>query len=215
MYPFSQQITPAVRTHLDAQTAFVNDMSKSMFKSFQDMFNLNIQLMQTMLEETTLTSQQMITANRQSELLSAATSRAQPTSEKLRAYQQHLSRVAADTQVELARVAEQHVQHTTRTAREVADEAARRAAEQAERGIQAQQDAARNFTDPFKSGARDFQSEQGRARAGNGGAGVTMQSGQQGSAQGNTQDKEGVSASASIKQGGAQGEISRQGSHSH
>jgi phasin family protein len=149
MYPFPQSINPALRTHVDAQTAFLNDMSKSMFKSFQQMFDLNIQLVQTMLEETTLASKQVLSADRQTELLSAAASRAQPASDKLRAYQQHIARLAADAQVELARVTEQHVQNTSRTARALADEVARDANEQTERGLRAQQETARQFADPF------------------------------------------------------------------
>ena len=96
MYPFPQTIAPAVRTHIDAQTAFLNDMSKSLFSSFQQMCDLNIQLVQTMLEETTLAGKQLLSADRQSELLSAATARTQPAAEKLRAYQQHIARLAAD-----------------------------------------------------------------------------------------------------------------------
>lgn len=117
MYPFPQSITPAVRTHVDAQTAFSNEMSTSLFRSFQQICELNIQLAQTLLEETTLPSQHMLCVDRQSELLGAASARAQPASEKLRAYQQHVARLASDAQVELARVTEQHVQNTTRTAR--------------------------------------------------------------------------------------------------
>jgi len=149
MYPFPQTIAPAVRTHIDAQTAFMNDMSKSLFSSFQQMCDLNIQLVQTMLEETTLASKQVLSADRQSELLSAATSRTQPAADKLRAYQQHIARLAADAQVELARVTEQHVQNTTRTARALADEVARDATEQTERGLRAQQETVRQFSDPF------------------------------------------------------------------
>jgi phasin family protein len=149
MYPFPQTIAPAVRTHIDAQTAFLNDMSKSMFSSFQQMCDLNIQLVQTMLEETTLASKQVLSADRQSELLSAATARTQPATEKLRAYQQHIARLAADAQVEMARVTEQHVQNTTRTARALADEVARDATEQTERGLRAQQETVRQFSDPF------------------------------------------------------------------
>jgi phasin family protein len=163
MYPFPQTIAPAVRTHIDAQTAFLNDMSKSLFSSFQQMCDLNIQLMQTMLEETTLASKHVLSADRQSELLSAATARTQPTTEKLRAYQQHIARLAADSQVELARVTEQHVQNTTRTARALADEVARHATEQTERGLRAQQETVRQFTDPF-------------ARTGNGAASPTQAS---------------------------------------
>jgi phasin family protein len=149
MYPFPQTIAPALRTHIDAQTAFLNDMSKSMFSSFQQMCDLNIQLVQTMLEETTLVSKQVLSTDRQSELLSAATARTQPTTEKLRAYQQHIARLAADSQVDLARVTEQHVQNTTRTARALADEVARDATEQTERGLRAQQETVRQFSDPF------------------------------------------------------------------
>jgi phasin family protein len=149
MYPFSQSINPAVRNHVDAQTAFINDMSKSMFKSFQQMCDLNIQLMQTMLEETTTASRQMMSADSPTDRLNAAASRAQPASDKLRAYQQHIARVAADAQVDMARVTEQHVQNTSRTARALADEVTRDATEQTERGLRAQQDGIRQYSDPF------------------------------------------------------------------
>jgi phasin family protein len=152
MFPFPQTVNPAVRTHVDAQTAFLNDVSKSFFRSFQHIIDLNIQLTQTLLEESTLASKQVLSADRQSELLSAAAARAQPTSDKLRAYQQHITRLAADAQVELARVTEQHVQNTTRTARALADEVARDATEQTERGLRAQQETVRQFSDPFSRG---------------------------------------------------------------
>lgn len=174
MYPFPQSIAPAVRTHIDAQTAFLNDMSKSMFKSFQQMCDLNIQLVQTMLEESTLASKHVLNADRQTELLSAATWRAQPATDKLRAYQQHIARIAADAQAELARVTEQHVQNTSRTARALADEVARDATEQTERGLRAQQETARQFSDPF-------------ARSGDGAQGGGMQTSQPHSPSGQTQ----------------------------
>jgi hypothetical protein len=44
-----------------------------------------------MIKELTLTSKQMLNAARQSELLSAVTSRTQPTTEKLRSYQQPIA----------------------------------------------------------------------------------------------------------------------------
>ena len=170
MYPFPHSVNPAMRSHVDAQTAYMNDITKSIFRSFQQMIDLNIQLTQTMLEETALIGKQMVSADRQSELLSAASSRAQPASDKLRAYQQHITRLAADTQVELARVTEQHGQTTARTARVLADEVARDATEQTERGLRAQQETARQFSDPF---LRDGTS-QSRTGAPNGQSGSSM-----------------------------------------
>lgn len=200
MFPFSQAVTPAVRSHMDAQTAFMNDVSKSLFRSFQQMCDLNIQLMQTMLEETATAGQQVLTSERQTEALSAAASRAQPATEKLRAYQQHISRVAADAQVELARVTEQHVQNTTRTARSLADEVARVASEETERGIRASQDNLRNFSDPFAN-IHGGQSARGNGSAG---ASASMQSGQSGSAQSGA-----VHGSSASQQGGRPGNATR------
>ncbi len=178
MYPFAQSVTPAVRTHMDAQMSFINDISKSMFRSFQQMCDLNIQLAQTLLEETTIAGQQVLTQTRPTEAISAASVRAQPAAEKLRAYQQHVSRVAADAQVELARVTEQHVQETTRTAKALADEVQRAASEETERGIRTQQETMRKFSDPFQT--------VGAAARGNGGAGASMQGAQGGSQMGGT-----------------------------
>lgn len=185
MFPFSQSVTPAVRTHIDAQVNFMNELSKSLFQSFQQLIDLNIQLTQTMLEEATNTSQQMLTADRQTDVISAAASRAQPATEKLRAYQQHISRVAADAQVQLARVTEEHVQETSRTARALADEVARVATEETERSMRTQQENMRKFTDPFaQNGARRGNGSEMRGGAGVHAGGASMQSGGAGSAQG-------------------------------
>jgi len=202
MFPYPQAVNPAVRTHVDAQTAFLNDLSKSMFRTFQQMIDLNIQLTQTLLEETTLASKQVLSADRQSELLSAATSRAQPASEKLRAYQQHITRLVADAQVDMARVTEQHVQNTSRTARELANEVARDATEQTERGLRAQQETARQFSDPFARDAnangngagRQAHSDSGSETGFNGGEGNSRQSIQPGQTQGGIQGQRGTTS---------------------
>jgi phasin family protein len=195
MYPFSQSVNPAVKTHVEAQTAYLNDMSKSVFRAFQQMCDLNIQLVQTMLEESTLASRQLLTADAQSEVLSAAASRAQPATEKLRAYQQHVSRLAADSQVEMARVTEQHAQNTARTARALADEVARTASEEAERGMRSQQEAIRRFADPFSRSGDGATQAQGQSQNWSENRG-TMQSGsQQGASQ---------SGNGNAQQGGSQ-----------
>ncbi len=173
MYPFHQSVTPAARTHVEAQVSFLNDMTKTMFRSFQQFCDLNIQLAQTLLEESTRTSQQMWIAERQTEVIGAAASRAQPTAEKMRDYQQHLSRIAADSQVELARVTEEHVSETSRTARALAEEVQRTASEETERSRTKQQEAMREYRDPFADGMRQQQGRDIRS-------GASMQSESQG-----------------------------------
>jgi len=191
MYPFSQAVTPAVRNHLEAQTSFMNDMSKSLFRSFQQMCELNIQLAQTMLEETSTAGQQLLTSERQTDAIAAAASRAQPATDKLRAYQQHISRLAADSQVEITRVTEEHVQKTAQTARALADEVARVASEETERGMRKQEETMRQFSDPFSTSGSNNRGQEGHmASRGNAGgaSSATLQSGQSGSSQGGSGD---------------------------
>ena len=199
MFPFSQSVTPAIQSHLKAQTSFMNDVSKSMFQSFQQLCDLNIQLTQTMLEEATQTGQQLLTADRPANMIGAAASRAQPATDKLRAYQQHLSRVAADSQVEMARVTEEHVQETTRTARALADEVQRVASEETERNMQTQQETMRKFTDPFMQNGSQRAGGNGSAK----GSGASMQSGQSGGSMGSGQGSSGQGASS----GGSQSDL--------
>lgn len=170
MFPFSHSVTPAIRTHLDAQLNFFSDMSKALSRSFQRMCELNIQLSQTLLEEGGIASQQLLTTDRAHDAIAVTASRAQPAANKLRAYQQHVSRIVADAQLDLARVAEQHAPITSRTARDLADQVAQAAAEETEENAVKQHDMMNSFRDPFQGHG----AEAGNFSAGSG----NLQSGQ-------------------------------------
>ena len=81
MYPFSHSVTPAVRSHLDAQVSYFNALSQSMSRSFQSLCELNMQLGQTMLEESNIASQQLLTTDSATDVVSIAASRAQPAAD--------------------------------------------------------------------------------------------------------------------------------------
>lgn len=149
MYPFSQSVNPAVRTHLDNQVAFMNDMSKSMFQSFEKMCGLNIQLANAFIEETALASKQILTSERHTDVIAALASRAQPMAEKLRSYQEHIAGIASESQVKLTKLTEEHVPQTSRSAQKLAEEVARTASEETERSIRVQQENLRKYADPF------------------------------------------------------------------
>lgn len=159
MFPYSKSVNPAVRTHLDSQVAYLNDLSSMVSHSFQQVCQANIQLGQTMLEETMTAGQRMFTTENGPEALSAAASRAQPAADKLRAYQQHISQLAADAQVELARVNEQHAPITSQSAQELVKEVKRVAVEETDRNVRRQEEALQTFRDPFKQEATGQQSQ--------------------------------------------------------
>lgn len=196
MYPFSHAVTPAVRSHLDAQVSFFNDLSKSVSRSFQNLCELNIQLGQTLLEEGSIAGHQLLTTENASDAITIAASRAQPAAEKLRAYQQHISRILADGQIELTRVTEQHSAVTSRTARELADQVAQVASDETEKSMTKQQESIKNFRDPFL---------QAGAARGNGGAAAhgSMQSAGQGNNSGvDAESKRGAAPFQGNEQGG-------------
>jgi len=181
MFPFSNSVTPAVRTHLDSQTAYINDLTKTMANTFQNICQANLQLGQTLLEETMTAGQRMLTTERGTDALGAAAARVQPAADKLLAYQQHLSRLAADAQVELARVTERHAPTTSRSAQNLAEEVQRDAVETTSQHMRQQEDALKNFRDPFQhenGEARMGSNAQGKggARTSTPGAGASMQS---------------------------------------
>lgn len=157
MFSFNQSVTPAAKHHMEAQMSLLNDMSKSLFRTVQQYSDLNIQLAQAIIEEASLTGQELLTTQRPVDAVNVTLSRAQPTADKLRAYQQHLSRIAANTHVDLAKVAEEHVSETSRTAKELAEEVTRMATEETEKNVRNQQDAMRRMAatfDQFADGQR-------------------------------------------------------------
>ena len=151
MYPYSRSVTPAAKNHLEAQLAFFNGLSKSLFQSAQQFNDLNMQLAQGLLEEGSITSQNLLTVERVEDAFQVAAASGQPAAEHLRKYQQQLSRLAADTQVELANVAEQHVNETSRTAKALAEEVARTASEETEKNVRKQQEAMQRIAEPFQA----------------------------------------------------------------
>ena len=150
MHPFPQSVIPAVYSHLNAQAAFLNELPLAVSRSFQQACWLNMQLGHTLIEEAFLVGLYMVPTKRATATLSSAASRIQPTAEKPRADQQCLSQLAADAQVNLPRVTEQHVQASSHTALTLADEVAAAAVEQTIRSIREQEGIVKVFRDPFE-----------------------------------------------------------------
>jgi phasin family protein len=150
MFPFFQPVNPVLRSHLDSQLAFFNDLSTSLSASFQSICEANLKLSRTMLEVSLGAGQRMLAAKNVSDVFGAAASGAQPASDKLRSYQQHVSRLTADAQVDLARVTQQHGEETSRTAHALADEVTRVATEESDRNTRQKEDFLKQFRDPFQ-----------------------------------------------------------------
>lgn len=150
MFPFSQNVSPAVQDHLKSQFSFFTDMSQKMFDTAQRINELNVQVAKTVMDESIQATQQVLTAQDPLEALSIATSQVQPTTEKVRAYQQHITNIAAGAQVEMTKAAESHVPEATRTATAVADEVTRRVSEETQKTKDRQKAMMEKVTNPVR-----------------------------------------------------------------
>lgn len=159
---FTNSISPALQAHLDAQLNFVTELSRKMFDTALRVNELNMRLAQELLEEVATANHRMLTARRGSEAMSLAASHLQPGSDKLRQYQQKLSHLIADANVEINRTAENHLPEASRTAVAFADELVRKTAEETEKAAQRQ----REMIDKMHVGAQsDGAGQQDQARA--------------------------------------------------
>src|SRR5450830_1019914 len=70
MYPYSRSVSPAAKSHLEAQLSFFNGISKSLFRSVQQFSELNLQFAQGLLEESTIAGQHLISVDRDQMLAS-------------------------------------------------------------------------------------------------------------------------------------------------
>lgn len=172
---------------MQAQLSLFNDISKKLFNSAQKINELNIQVAQTIMEESVKSSHELLAAEDATDFISIAASQAQPGAEKVRAYQQHLTNIAAGTQVELAKAAEEHIPETTRTAAALAEEVARKANEETEKVTQRQKAAMEKLTNPINAredsnghGSSSMQSGSSSGQSGSGSSSSQSTSSSQG-----------------------------------
>lgn len=137
---FTTSISPALKSHWQAQLHFAADLSRKLVDTAQQVSELNLRLSQEILEEFNKNNQQMLSAHDPAQLLALAVGQMQPAGDKLQRYQQQLSRVIANANVELNRTAETHIPETSRTAAAFADEVLRKTAEETEKATQRQRE---------------------------------------------------------------------------
>jgi phasin family protein len=154
MFDFSKTASsPALKSQLEAQFALYSDVSKSIFASVQKLNDLNIQLAQTVMQETMTSVKEILGASNRHEVLSITAGQALPAAEKIRAYQQHVQNIVADTRATVAKTVGAHMPDTTRAAEEVVREVAQKASEVTAKATQRQKDAMEKLTMPIRSNA--------------------------------------------------------------
>jgi phasin family protein len=154
MFSFTQQtLSPAVKSQLEAQFSFMNEMSRKMFESAQKINELNMQVAETVFEESLASTRQLFSATNQHEAISIMAGQSQPAAEKIRAYQQHVQNILAEAGVGMAKTLETHAPEATRAAEATVREVAQKASEETMKATQRQKEAVEKLTTPIKQAA--------------------------------------------------------------
>lgn len=161
---FNQAITPAVKSHMEAQLSFVTDLSRKMFDTVQKVSELNLSLAQELIQDMTAANQQLLAAKDVGEFASISSAQVQPATEKLRHYQQRLANLVAHANAEMTKTAETHIPETSRTATAVADELVRTASEQTEKATQRQRTAIDKLSESARRGIDGMAAAQSQNR---------------------------------------------------
>jgi phasin family protein len=138
-------LTPAAKSHIDAQLTFFNDASDKILRAIQKVNELNIQAVQNIVLESINCAYQLWWAKNPNEFLSLISAQIQPAAEKGRGYQQNLRNIAARAQADLYSVAETHMPEASRTAAALAEEVLRIASEEAEKAVERQREATKKM----------------------------------------------------------------------
>lgn len=163
MFSMFQSSSPAVQAHVAAQFSLFSELSQQLFRTAQQVADLNVNLAQSLADQSMQTTRNLLTSRDPYEALTIASSHAQPIAEQVRQYQQQLASVAAHAQVDLTKAAQAKVPETSRTASAVAEELTRRATEETQRSVERQQDAIDNMAKTFTGKSPNGAAQSGKA----------------------------------------------------
>lgn len=114
MFSIPEQFSAATKNQFEAQFAILNSFASTAFDSVQKIVDLNLNVVKSSLQESSVTTQQLITAKDPQEFFSLSSAQAQPNAEKALAYSRHLASIATSTQAEFAKTAETQIAETNR-----------------------------------------------------------------------------------------------------
>lgn len=147
---FQTTQSPALKRQMDSQFSFYSDVFKRMFDGVQKINELNIQVAQAVMDESLTRTKDLMQSTDAQDRLSISAGQVQPATEKMRAYQQHVENILAETQVGIVKAAESHLPNVAHAVEAVAQEVVQRASEETAKATQRQKAAVENLTTPIK-----------------------------------------------------------------
>jgi phasin family protein len=135
VFPASEEFVSIAKTNLEAQLSVLTELSTKAIESIQQLVELNLNAAKASTEDSAAVARQVLAAKDPREFLSLTAAQAQPAAARAIAYNLHLAAIAAATQAEIARAAEEQIVETDRQVFALIDEASKSAPAGSENAI--------------------------------------------------------------------------------
>jgi len=127
MFAIPEQFSNATKANFESQFAIFSSLTSKAFEGMEKLVELNLTAAKASLDESSVTTRQLLAAKDPQEFFSLTAAQAQPTAEKAMSYSRQVAAIAAGTQAEFTRAAEQQIAETNRKVISLVDEVTKNA----------------------------------------------------------------------------------------
>ncbi len=127
MFAIPEQFSNATKANFESQFAIFSSLTSKAFEGVEKLIELNMTAAKASLEESSITTRQLLAAKDPQEFFSLTAAQAQPTAEKALSYGRQVAAIAAGTQAEFTKAAELQIAETNRKVVTLVDEVTKNA----------------------------------------------------------------------------------------
>ena len=127
MFAIPEQFSNATKANFESQFAIFSSLTAKAFEGMEKLVVLNLTAAKASLEESSVAARQLLSAKDPQEFFSLSAAQAQPTAEKAMSYSRQVAAIAAGTQAEFTKAAEQQIAETNRKVISLVDEVTKNA----------------------------------------------------------------------------------------
>ncbi|MES2316231.1 MAG: TIGR01841 family phasin [Pseudomonadota bacterium] len=127
MFAIPEQFSNATKANFESQFAIFSSLTAKAFEGMEKLVELNLTAAKASLEESSITTRQLLAAKDPQEFFSLTAAQAQPTAEKAMSYSRQVAAIAAGTQAEFTKAAEAQIAETNRKVITLVDEVTKNA----------------------------------------------------------------------------------------
>ena len=127
MFAIPEQFSNATKANFESQFAIFSSLTAKAFEGMEKLVELNLTAAKASLEESSITTRQLLAAKDPQEFFSLTQAQAQPSAEKAMSYSRQVAAIAAGTQAEFTKAAELQIAETSRKVVSLVDEVTKNA----------------------------------------------------------------------------------------